>query len=163
VILNAYLSMGAGTCRAGGDMLEQRKAAAPAWPNMQYNANENRICSRAHTVYAADVIDIFPAESEREAVRGLSFSMIGWRVLSFFDPLTGEVMRKVFRASPSYPSSHYVDARRNGCTRQSIRSAMSCATRLLELNAAGGKTSRGAAGPAATHFIRLGDDAWEVG
>ena len=53
-----------------------------------------------------DVIDIFPAESEREAVRVELFDD-EIETLSWFDPLTGEVLRKVPRLTV-YPSSHYV-------------------------------------------------------
>jgi excinuclease ABC subunit B len=53
-----------------------------------------------------DVIDIFPAESEREAVR---VELFDDRIeqLSFFDPLTGELLRKVPRLTV-FPSTHYV-------------------------------------------------------
>jgi excinuclease ABC subunit B len=56
-----------------------------------------------------DVIDIFPAESEKEAVR---IELFGDEVenISFFDPLTGEILRKVPRVT-IYPKSHYVTPR----------------------------------------------------
>ncbi|HTE39743.1 MAG TPA: excinuclease ABC subunit UvrB, partial [Steroidobacteraceae bacterium] len=53
-----------------------------------------------------DLIDIFPAESEREAVRVELFDDV-IESLQWFDPLTGEVLRKVPRLTV-YPSSHYV-------------------------------------------------------
>ena len=56
-----------------------------------------------------DVIDIFPAESERYAVR---VELFGDRIerLAQFDPLTGEVDERITRFT-IYPKSHYVTAR----------------------------------------------------
>src|SRR5678815_3580560 len=56
-----------------------------------------------------DVIDIFPAESEREAVR---VEMLDDEIesLACFDPLTGEVLRRVPRLTV-FPSTHYVTPR----------------------------------------------------
>ncbi len=53
-----------------------------------------------------DVIDIFPAESDFEAVRIELFDD-EVESLSYFDPLTGEVLRRVPRLT-IYPKSHYV-------------------------------------------------------
>ena len=56
-----------------------------------------------------DVIDIFPADSDNEAIR---IEMFDDEVenLSFFDPLTGEVKRKV-RQATIFPKTHYVTPR----------------------------------------------------
>ena len=56
-----------------------------------------------------DVIDIFPAESERDAIR---ISMFDDEIesISYFDPLTGEVSRSVPRVT-IYPKTHYVTPR----------------------------------------------------
>ena len=56
-----------------------------------------------------DVIDIFPAESEREAIRLELFDDEVDRI-SYFDPLTGVVSRSVPRAT-IYPKTHYVTPR----------------------------------------------------
>ncbi|HYY16815.1 MAG TPA: helicase-related protein, partial [Gammaproteobacteria bacterium] len=56
-----------------------------------------------------DIIDIFPAESEREAVRVELFDDT-LESLAYFDPLTGEVLRRVPRLT-IYPKSHYVTRR----------------------------------------------------
>ena len=56
-----------------------------------------------------DVIDIFPAESEREAVRVELFDD-EIESLSHFDPLTGEVRRKLPRVT-IHPKTHYVTRR----------------------------------------------------
>src|SRR5690606_16362185 len=53
-----------------------------------------------------DVIDIFPAESEREAVRVELFDD-EIESLGYFDPLTGEVLRRTPRLTV-YPKTHYV-------------------------------------------------------
>ncbi|MEM7252264.1 MAG: excinuclease ABC subunit UvrB [Pseudomonadota bacterium] len=56
-----------------------------------------------------DVIDIHPAESEREAVRVELFDD-EIENLCYFDPLTGEILHKVPRLT-IYPRSHYVTPR----------------------------------------------------
>ena len=55
------------------------------------------------------MIDIFPADSEKEAVRVELFDE-EIDNLSTFDPLTGEVFRRLPRVS-IYPKSHYVTSR----------------------------------------------------
>ncbi len=98
----AYLSMVLHLSR--GDKLEQRKLLRRL-ADMQYTRNEIDLRQGSYRV-RGDVIDIFPAESEREAVRVELFDD-QVEALSFFDPLTGEVMRKVPRLTV-YPSTHYV-------------------------------------------------------
>jgi len=56
-----------------------------------------------------EVIDVYPAESDAEAVRIELFDD-EVEQLSLFDPLTGEVLRKVPRYS-IFPKSHYVTPR----------------------------------------------------
>jgi excinuclease ABC subunit B len=127
---NAYLSMVLHMSR--GDILDQRKLLRRL-ADMQYTRNEIDLQQGTYRV-RGDVIDIFPAESEREAVR---VELFDDRVesLSFFDPLTGEVMRKVPRLT-IYPSSHYVTPReRVHSAVDQIRDELR--TRLLELNAGG--------------------------
>ena len=127
---NAYLSMVLHMSR--GDPLEQRKLLRRL-ADMQYTRNEIDLQQGTYRV-RGDVIDIFPAESEREAVR---VELFDDRVetLSFFDPLTGEVMRRVPRLTV-YPSTHYVTPReRVQKAVDEIRDELR--TRLLELNAAG--------------------------
>src|SRR5260370_1266211 len=87
-----------------GDALEQRKLLRRL-ADMQYTRNEIDLQQGTYRV-RGDVIDIFPAESEREAVRVELFDD-QVDALSYFDPLTGEVLRKVPRLTV-YPSSHYV-------------------------------------------------------
>merc|ERR1712093_814985 len=65
--------------------------------------------ARATYRVRGDVIDIFPAESDLEAIRIELFDD-EVETISFFDPLTGEVLRKVPRVTV-YPKSHYVTPR----------------------------------------------------
>jgi excinuclease ABC subunit B len=101
----AYLSMVLHMSR--GDILEQRKLLRRL-ADMQYTRNEIELQQGTYRV-RGDVIDIFPAESEREAVR---VELFDDRIesLSLFDPLTGEALRKMPRLTV-YPSTHYVTPR----------------------------------------------------
>jgi excinuclease ABC subunit B len=101
----AYLSMVLHLVR--GDRIDQRKLLRRL-ADMQYTRNELDLTQGTYRV-RGDVIDVFPAESEREAVRVELFDD-EIEALSFFDPLTGEVLRKVPRLTV-YPSSHYVTPR----------------------------------------------------
>jgi excinuclease ABC subunit B len=126
----AYLSMVLHMSR--GDRLEQRKLLRRL-ADMQYTRNEIDLQQGTYRV-RGDVIDIFPAESEREAVRVELFDD-QVDALSLFDPLTGEVLRKVPRLTV-YPSSHYVTPKERvqgavEMIREELRS------RLLELHGAG--------------------------
>jgi len=98
----AYLSMVLHLSR--GDRIDQRKLLHRL-TDMQYTRNEVDLVPGTYRV-RGDVIDIFPAESEREAVRVQLFDD-EIDALLFFDPLTGEVLRKVPRLTV-FPSSHYV-------------------------------------------------------
>ena len=87
-----------------GERMDQRKLLRRL-ADMQYTRNELDLSAGTYRV-RGDVIDIFPAESGREAVRVELFDD-EIEALSWFDPLTGEVLRKVPRLTV-YPSSHYV-------------------------------------------------------
>lgn len=75
---------------------------------LQYTRNEVELHRGAYRV-RGDVIDVFPAESEKEALRIELFDD-EVEELAWFDPLTGEVFRKVPRATV-YPKTHYVTPR----------------------------------------------------
>jgi excinuclease ABC subunit B len=76
--------------------------------DMQYARNEIELRQGTYRV-RGDVIDIFPAESEREALRVQLFDD-EIESLAWFDPLTGELLRKVPRAT-IFPKTHYVTPR----------------------------------------------------
>lgn len=98
----AYLSMVLHLSR--GDRIDQRKILHRL-TDMQYTRNDIDLRQGTYRV-RGDVIDIFPAESERDAVRVQLFDD-EIDSLAWFDPLTGETQRTVPRAT-IYPSSHYV-------------------------------------------------------
>lgn len=75
---------------------------------LQYTRNEMDFRAGTYRV-RGDVIDVFPAESEREAIRIELFDDIV-EALAWFDPLTGEVLRRVPRLTV-YPRTHYVTPR----------------------------------------------------
>ncbi|NQZ33682.1 MAG: excinuclease ABC subunit UvrB [Oceanospirillaceae bacterium] len=98
----SYLAMMLHVSR--GDVLDQR-AIIRRLAELQYTRNDVEL-HRANYRVRGDVIDIYPAESEKEAVRIELFDDVVEN-LSWFDPLTGEVLRKVPRITV-YPKSHYV-------------------------------------------------------
>jgi len=91
-----------------GDFIDQRELIRRL-TEMQYTRNDvelKRACYRVR----GEVIDIHPAESDIEAVRVELFDG-EIEAISLFDPLTGEVRRKLPRYT-LYPKSHYVATRR---------------------------------------------------
>ena len=125
----AYLSMVLHLVR--GERIDQRKLLRRL-TDMQYTRNELDLTQGTYRV-RGDVIDVFPAESERDAVRIELFDD-EIETLSHFDPLTGEVLRKVPRLTV-YPSSHYVTPReRVDSAIENIREELR--ERLKELRAA---------------------------
>ena len=75
---------------------------------LQYTRNEVELHRGTYRV-RGEVIDVYPADSDRDAVRIELFDD-EIENLSFFDPLTGEVVRRVPRLTV-YPKSHYVTPR----------------------------------------------------
>ena len=98
----AYLAMVLHLVR--GEILDQRKLLRRL-ADMQYTRNEVDFTQGTFRV-RGDVIDIFPAESEREALRVELFDET-IESLALFDPLTGEVSRKLPRYTV-YPGTHFV-------------------------------------------------------
>jgi|TARA_B110000908_G_scaffold36233_1_gene43401 excinuclease ABC subunit B len=90
-----------------GDQWEQRDLVRRL-AELQYKRNDVDFHRATYRV-RGDVIDIFPAESDEEAVRIELFDDEIER-LSYFDPLTGQVLRKVPRLTV-YPKTHYVTPR----------------------------------------------------
>ena len=101
----AYFSMVLHLVR--GDRVDQRKILRRL-AELQYTRNELDLSQGTYRV-RGDVIDVFPAESDRDAVRIELFDD-EIESLSFFDPLTGEVVRRVPRLT-IFPKTHYVTPR----------------------------------------------------
>ncbi|GAB2595851.1 excinuclease ABC subunit UvrB [Nitrincola alkalisediminis] len=101
----SYLSMMLHLDR--GDQIDQRTLLRRL-AELQYTRNDIEL-HRGNYRVRGDVIDIFPAESEMEAIRVELFDE-EIEQLSYFDPLTGEILRKVPRAT-IYPKTHYVTPR----------------------------------------------------
>ncbi len=101
----AYFSMVLHLTR--GDRIEQR-AILRRLAEMQYKRNELDLAQGTYRV-RGDVIDIFPAESDRDAVRIELFDD-EVESIAHFDPLTGEVLRRVPRYTV-FPKTHYVTPR----------------------------------------------------
>ncbi|HET7307944.1 MAG TPA: excinuclease ABC subunit UvrB [Gammaproteobacteria bacterium] len=101
----SYLSMVLHLDR--GDRIDQRKLLRRL-TELQYTRNEMELAPATYRV-RGEVIDIFPAESQREAVRVELFDD-EIEAISYFDPLTGELLRKTPRVT-IFPSSHYVTPR----------------------------------------------------
>ena len=87
-----------------GEIMDQRRLLRRL-ADMQYTRNELDLQAGTYRV-RGDVIDVFPAESAREAIRVELFDET-IESLALFDPLTGEIQRKVPRYTV-YPGSHYV-------------------------------------------------------
>ncbi|MDC3332776.1 excinuclease ABC subunit UvrB [bacterium] len=90
-----------------GDQVDQRQILRRL-AELQYTRNDVDFARGTYRV-RGDVIDVFPADSEKEALR---IDLFDDEVdsLALFDPLTGEVLKKVPRYSV-YPKSHYVTPR----------------------------------------------------
>jgi excinuclease ABC subunit B len=101
----AYLSMVLHIVR--GDRMDQRRLLRRL-ADMQYTRNELDLTQGTYRV-RGDVVDVFPAESSREAVRIELFDD-SIDSISLFDPLTGAVVRKLPRFT-IYPGTHYVTPR----------------------------------------------------
>ena len=99
---DAYLKMLLHVVR--GDIIDQRSILRRL-AELQYTRNDIAF-ERANYRVRGDVIDIFPADSEKDAVRIELFDEEVENI-SLFDPLTGEVLKRLPRITV-YPKSHYV-------------------------------------------------------
>jgi excinuclease ABC subunit B len=100
-----YLSMVLHLSR--GEQMDQRRILRRL-ADMQYTRNDLELARGTYRV-RGEIIDVFPAESEDEAVRIELFDE-EIEALSLFDPLTGEVRQRVPRYT-IYPKTHYVTPR----------------------------------------------------
>ncbi len=90
-----------------GDQIDQRRILRRL-AELQYTRNDIELKRGTYRV-RGDVIEIHPADSEREAVRIELFDN-EVEQLSMFDPLTGEILERVKRITV-YPKTHYVTPR----------------------------------------------------
>lgn len=90
-----------------GDKVDQRYILRRL-AELQYTRNDLDLHRATYRV-RGDVIDVYPAESDSEAIRIELFDD-EIENISYFDPLTGEIIRRVPRAT-IYPKTHYVTRR----------------------------------------------------
>ena len=90
-----------------GEQIDQRDILRRL-AELQYKRNDIDFDRSSYRV-RGDVIDVYPADSDYEALRIELFDE-EIENLTLFDPLTGEVLRKVPRFT-IYPKSHYVTPR----------------------------------------------------
>ena len=90
-----------------GDRFDQR-AILRRLADLQYTRNDLAFERGSYRV-RGDIIDVFPAESEKEAIR-IDLFDDEIEDLAIFDPLTGEIFRRVPRFT-IYPKTHYVTPR----------------------------------------------------
>ena len=91
-----------------GDRIDQRELLRRL-TELQYERGDYELHRGSYRV-RGDVIDVFPAESEMEAIR---IELFEGEIenLAVFDPLTGAILRRIPRYT-LYPGSHYVTTRR---------------------------------------------------
>ncbi|KPA54113.1 excinuclease ABC subunit UvrB [Photobacterium lucens] len=91
-----------------GDFLDQRDILRRL-AELQYTRNDVAF-ERGTFRVRGEVIDIFPAESEKEAIR-LELFDDEVECISSFDPLTGAVIQRDLPRTTIYPKTHYVTPR----------------------------------------------------
>ncbi|MBY3788579.1 excinuclease ABC subunit UvrB [Photobacterium carnosum] len=91
-----------------GDVLNQRDILRRL-AELQYKRND-AVFERGTFRVRGEVIDIFPAESEKEAIR-LELFDDEVEVISAFDPLTGAIIQRDLTRTTIYPKTHYVTPR----------------------------------------------------
>ena len=87
-----------------GDIIDQRKILKRL-VELQYTRNDLELRRGTYQV-KGEIIDIFPADSEKEALRVELFDR-EIESLSIFDPLTGQLLKRINRFTV-YPKTHYV-------------------------------------------------------
>ncbi len=102
---NSYLKMVLHLSR--GEMIDQRHILRRL-AELQYTRNDMELQRGTYRV-RGDVIDIHPADTEREAVRVALFDD-EIEAINIFDPLTGEILNKTPRVT-IFPKTHYVTPR----------------------------------------------------
>jgi excinuclease ABC subunit B len=87
-----------------GDIIDQRKILKRL-VELQYTRNDLELRRGTYQI-KGEIIDIFPADSEKEALRVELFDR-EIESLSIFDPLTGQLLKRINRFTV-YPKTHYV-------------------------------------------------------
>ncbi|MBA5249042.1 MAG: excinuclease ABC subunit UvrB [Gammaproteobacteria bacterium] len=87
-----------------GEIVNQREILSRL-SQMQYTRNDVSL-TRGHFRVKGEVIDIFPADSEEQALR-LELFDEEIEAIYWFDPLTGEKFKRLQRVT-IYPQTHYV-------------------------------------------------------
>lgn len=114
-----------------GDVFDQRDILHKL-AELQYTRNDVALIRATYRV-RGDVIDIFPAESDRFAVR---VALFGNEIekISEFDPLTGEITQSLTRIT-IFPKSHYVTPRETVLKAvEAIKSELKIRLKELESN-----------------------------
>ncbi|MGF1683802.1 excinuclease ABC subunit UvrB [Photobacterium minamisatsumaniensis] len=91
-----------------GDMIDQRDILRRL-AELQYKRNDMAF-ERGTFRVRGEVIDIFPAESEKDAIR-LELFDDEVDCISVFDPLTGTLIKRDLPRCTIYPKTHYVTPR----------------------------------------------------
>ncbi len=102
---NAYLGMVLHLSR--GELID-RQAILRRLTELQYSRNDTELKRGTFSV-RGEVVDIFPADSDREAIRVMLFDE-EIEAIQRFDPLTGELLHALPRVT-IYPKTHYVSSR----------------------------------------------------
>jgi len=101
----SYMSMLLHVVR--GDIINQRDILMRL-AELQYTRNDVELRRGTYRV-RGEVIDIYPADSEKDAVRIELFDEEVENI-RYFDPLTGEILQRIPRVT-IYPKTHYVTPR----------------------------------------------------
>ena len=134
-----------------GDRVDQRYVLRRL-AELQYTRNDMAFQRGTYRV-RGDVIDIFPAESEKDAVRVELFDDEIDNI-STFDPLTGEVLSRLPRYTV-FPKTHYVTPRERIL---GVIDEVQVETRRAPRRAEGGEQAGGSAASRTAHALRHGDD-----
>ncbi|MCL1137454.1 excinuclease ABC subunit UvrB [Shewanella pneumatophori] len=115
-----------------GAIMEQR-SILKRLSELQYTRNDIELQRGTYRV-RGEVIDIFPADSDKHAIRIELFDDEIER-LSMFDPLTGHIVKRIARTTV-YPKSHYVTPRESilAATEEIKEELRDRKKQLLELN-----------------------------
>ena len=87
-----------------GDIIDQRKILKKL-TELQYTRNDLELRRGTYQV-KGEIIDIFPADSEKDAIRLELFDK-EIESIYIFDPLTGQIIKKIKRCT-IFPKTHYV-------------------------------------------------------